>query len=62
MTRRLDQPATSPNWSGCVAHDWGCPVLMKLDPQRVAWTCKCCGAIVACAAGEAGPIQPTQPS
>jgi hypothetical protein len=29
----------------CPPHDWGCPVIMKLDPEHVAWTCRRCGAI-----------------
>jgi hypothetical protein len=29
----------------CAPHRWGCPVIMKLDPERVAWTCAGCGAI-----------------
>ena len=29
----------------CPPHRWGCPVLMKLDPEHIAWTCGCCGAI-----------------
>jgi hypothetical protein len=29
----------------CPPHDWGCPVLMKLAPEHVAWTCARCGAI-----------------
>ena len=29
----------------CPPHDWGCPVVMKLDPEHVAWTCGRCGAI-----------------
>jgi hypothetical protein len=29
----------------CPPHDWGCPVIMKLDPEQVAWTCGRCGAI-----------------
>jgi hypothetical protein len=29
----------------CPPHDWGCPVIMKLDPEHVAWTCGRCGAI-----------------
>lgn len=29
----------------CPPHDWGCPVIMKLDPDHVAWTCGRCGAI-----------------
>jgi hypothetical protein len=28
----------------CPPHDWGCPVIMKLDPAHVAWTCARCGA------------------
>lgn len=29
----------------CLPHRWGCPVVMKLDPEHIAWTCGCCGAI-----------------
>jgi hypothetical protein len=29
----------------CPPHDWGCPVIMKLDPEHVAWTCGRCGKI-----------------
>lgn len=29
----------------CPPHDWGCPVIMKLDPEHVCWTCRRCGAI-----------------
>jgi hypothetical protein len=29
----------------CPPHDWGCPVIMKLQPDHVAWTCQRCGAI-----------------
>jgi hypothetical protein len=29
----------------CPPHEWGCPVIMKLDPEHVAWTCGRCGAI-----------------
>ena len=29
----------------CARHAWGCPVIMKLDPTHVAWTCERCGAI-----------------
>jgi hypothetical protein len=29
----------------CPPHDWGCPVIMKLDPEHIAWTCRRCGAI-----------------
>jgi hypothetical protein len=29
----------------CPPHAWSCPVTMKLDPERVAWTCERCGAI-----------------
>ena len=29
----------------CPPHDWDCPVVMKLDPEHVAWTCARCGAI-----------------
>ncbi|MGA2321054.1 MAG: hypothetical protein ABSG95_09995 [Solirubrobacteraceae bacterium] len=29
----------------CPPHDWRCPVIIKLDPDHVAWTCARCGAI-----------------
>jgi hypothetical protein len=29
----------------CPPHRWSCPKLMKLQPERVAWTCERCGAI-----------------
>jgi hypothetical protein len=29
----------------CPPHDWGCPVILKLDPDHVAWTCGRCGAL-----------------
>lgn len=29
----------------CPPHAWDCPVVMKLDPEHVAWTCRRCGAI-----------------
>lgn len=29
----------------CPPHAWGCPKVMKLDPEHVAWTCERCGAI-----------------
>ncbi len=29
----------------CPPHAWGCPKVMKLDPDHVAWTCERCGAI-----------------
>lgn len=28
----------------CPPHDWRCPVVMKRDPEHVAWTCARCGA------------------
>jgi len=29
----------------CPPHEWRCPVIMKLDPDHVAWTCARCGAM-----------------
>jgi hypothetical protein len=29
----------------CPPHAWASPVIMKLDPEHVAWTCTRCGAI-----------------
>ena len=31
--------------SQCPPHDWASPVIMKRDPNHVAWTCKRCGSI-----------------
>jgi hypothetical protein len=27
----------------CPPHRWRCPVVMKLDPEHIAWTCGYCG-------------------
>ena len=29
----------------CPPHRWGCPVIMKLDPEHFAWTCGRCGLV-----------------
>jgi hypothetical protein len=29
----------------CPPHAWGCPVIIKTDPEHAAWTCRLCGAI-----------------
>jgi hypothetical protein len=39
----------------CPPHLWGCPVVMKVDPRSVAWTCASCGAIVTTAVGAEPP-------
>lgn len=39
----------------CPPHLWGCPVVMKVDPRSVAWTCASCGAITTTAAGAESP-------
>ena len=39
----------------CPPHAWGCPVVMKLDPRSVAWTCAHCGAIVTVPVGAPRP-------
>jgi hypothetical protein len=36
----------------CRLHAWACPVIMKTDPDHVAWTCACCGALAVTAVGE----------
>jgi hypothetical protein len=41
-TPRHGAPAARPP---CPPHDWRCPVIMKLDPDHVAWTCARCGAM-----------------
>jgi len=38
--------ARTPHARSCPPHHWDCPVVMKLDPRSVAWTCASCGAIV----------------
>ena len=40
---------------GCPPHIWGCPVVMKVDPRSVAWTCASCGAIVTVPVGDPPP-------
>jgi hypothetical protein len=39
----------------CPPHTWGCPVVMKIDPRSVAWTCAGCGAIVTAPVGAPPP-------
>ena len=39
----------------CPPHDWRCPVIMKLDPAHVAWTCARCGATALSEGTEAVP-------
>jgi len=39
----------------CPPHTWGCPVVMKVDPRSVAWTCAGCGAIATVPVGETPP-------
>jgi hypothetical protein len=39
----------------CPPHTWGCPVVMKVDPRSVAWTCSGCGAIATVPVGEPPP-------
>jgi hypothetical protein len=35
----------------CPPHDWDCPIVSKVDPERVTWTCRNCGAIAAGSSG-----------
>jgi len=39
----------------CPPHLWGCPVVMKIDPRSVAWTCAQCAAITTVAVGAPPP-------
>jgi hypothetical protein len=39
----------------CPPHAWGCPVVMKVDPRLVAWTCASCAAITTVPAGAPPP-------
>jgi hypothetical protein len=45
----------NPAAGGCPPHAWGCPVVMKLDPRSVAWTCAGCGAIATVPLGAPPP-------
>jgi hypothetical protein len=40
----------------CPPHAWDCPVLTKLDPLAIAWTCSACGAIVNAPVGAPRPM------
>jgi len=42
---RLDVELPSLALSVCPPHRWGCRVIMKLDPENVAWTCGWCGLV-----------------
>ena len=42
----------------CSTHTWACPVLMKLDPNAIAWTCSVCGAIHSTPVGAPRPASP----
>ena len=44
-----------PSSQRCPPHTWGCPVVMKVDPRSVAWTCATCGAIATTASGDGPP-------
>ena len=33
------------SFQDCPPHAWGCPVVMKVDPHNVAWSCSRCGAM-----------------
>jgi hypothetical protein len=41
----LDAEPLNLTLSVCPPHRWGCPVIMKLDPEHVAWTCGWCGLV-----------------
>lgn len=36
----------------CPPHDWDCPIVSKVDPEHVTWTCRNCGAIAAGIGGQ----------
>jgi hypothetical protein len=44
MTAHHAEP-TDRTDAACSAHAWACPVIMKTQPDRVAWTCGRCGAV-----------------
>jgi hypothetical protein len=39
----------------CPGHEWWSPVAAPLDPERVAWTCACCGATALGTGAQARP-------
>jgi hypothetical protein len=43
---------TASRGQACHIHAWVCPVIMKTDPDRVAWTCGRCGTICTKGIGE----------
>jgi hypothetical protein len=43
------------NDRSCPPHTWECPVLTKLDPLAIAWTCADCGEIVTAPVGAPRP-------
>jgi hypothetical protein len=43
---------------GRSSHAWACPVIMKTDPEHIAWTCARCGAVAITAIGDGPPLQP----
>jgi hypothetical protein len=45
-----------PQSHACPPHAWGCPVVMKVDPRSIAWTCAHCAAIVMLPVGESPPV------
>jgi hypothetical protein len=53
LARRLREHR--PPSPSCPPHRWGCPVVMKVDPRSVAWTCGSCGAIATTASGDGPP-------
>jgi hypothetical protein len=50
-------PRREPDQHGrnCPPHTWDCPVLTKLDPLAIAWTCADCGAIATAPVGAPRP-------
>ncbi|HEX4110169.1 MAG TPA: hypothetical protein VHX88_18710 [Solirubrobacteraceae bacterium] len=41
--------------ASCPPHAWGCPVIAKLDPEHVTWTCAFCGAMSVTGGAEEHP-------
>jgi len=41
----LDPELRTPVFILCPSLRWGCPVIMELDPEHVAWTCGRCGLV-----------------
>jgi hypothetical protein len=45
----------------CPPHDWRSPLVAKLDPDHLTWTCARCGAIATTDDSVSPPSSPSAP-